>query len=414
MSFFGITTFNVCNFRTESLWYWNENHRVMRVGVIGGGVNGTAIAYFLKKFGAEDVTIFEKNNIGGISTSKSIGIVRHHYANPHHIKIVKRSREILERLEDFIDRTGDFRKNGYLGVAGYENEDTFTEIVNNQQQLGIDVELLDPEELPEYLPAINPEGLAIGALEKDAGFADPYQISMGFANKARELGVEIKTDTEVKNIETDGKGAIESIITSSENYSFDFLVNCAGPYGSVIAEMVDIEIPKKWYEVKVTVLSASTSYDAQLPTMSDMDSAFYTKPEEGGDFIASGFNDPEMDDLEGGFEGVTTDDLNKLSELLEFRLPGYADAKLANTWSGIITASPDWYQIVGIPKGMHNFYNMINGSGHGFKEAPAFAESIAQDILSKDPEFDLHPYRLERFDENDQIKGAYGSAGWFG
>jgi len=52
----------------------------MRIGVIGGGVYGSSIAYFLTEFG-EDVVLLEKGNLGGVSTSKSAGIVRHHYSN---------------------------------------------------------------------------------------------------------------------------------------------------------------------------------------------------------------------------------------------------------------------------------------------------------------------------------------------
>jgi sarcosine oxidase subunit beta len=130
----------------------------------------------------------------------------------------------------------------------------------------------------------------------------------------------------------------------------------------------------------------------------------YVKPEPGGEFIVGGIDRPRIDP-ERGLEGVDSEHLRRIGERLEYRLPEYADAAVVDTWSGEIGVTPDSNQIVGIPRGMENFFNMVGGSGHGFKEAPAFAESVAQQILALEPRFDLSPYRLERFDERSEFEG---------
>jgi sarcosine oxidase subunit beta len=383
----------------------------MRIGIIGGGVYGSSIAYFLSKFG-EDVVLFEKNDLGGISTSKSAGIVRHHYSNRHHIEIMSRGREILEGLEDHVGRSGGFRQNGYLGVVGPEHEETLREIVDIQRDIGLDVELVEPDEMSEYLPGIDTTDISIGSYESQAGFADPYQVATGFAKRAGELGAEIHGNTPVTDIEHDD-GTVSAVKTESDRHDVDYVVNAGGPYGHEVADMVGLDVPLTWYEVKIAVLTADRSYGSDRPTLSDMGKAFYTKPEQGGEFLIGGFNDPEMDEPDEQYETVTTEDLNKITEFLEYRLSGYADAKLVNTWSGVITASPDWHQIIGVPDGYDNFYNVIAGSGHGFKEAAGFAESIAQEIAGEKPRYDLSPYRSERFETGDEIQGRYDSAGWF-
>jgi len=38
------------------------------------------------------------------------------------------------------------------------------------------------------------------------------------------------------------------------------------------------------------------------------------------------------------------------------RLPDFADAKVVESWSELITASPDWHQLIGTPDGWNNFY----------------------------------------------------------
>ncbi|MDG5777332.1 FAD-dependent oxidoreductase [Haloarculaceae archaeon H-GB2-1] len=383
------------------------------IGIVGGGLYGSAIAYFLTEFGDEDtsVTVFEKDDLGGISTARSAGILRHHYSNRRHVEIVSRSREIMESLEDHVGHDGGFTQNGFLVGAGPEEADALRDIVAVQQDLGLDVELLDPQEMDAYLPALDADGFEVGAYESQAGFADPYRVATGFASAASSQGATIHTDTPVVDVERDG-GEVTAVRTGEGRHEVDVLVNAAGPFGAEVAAMVDVDVPLSWYEVKVAVLTADTPYDADLPTFSDVDDAIYTKPEHGGDFIVGGFNDPPMDAPDAGFETMHDDDYETLVEWFDRRMPGYADAKVVDSWSGVITPSPDWHQIIGRPAGLENFYNAVAGSGHGFKEAAGFAESIAQDVLGRTPRFDLSPYRLERFAEGDELESRYSSASW--
>lgn len=373
----------------------------MRIGIIGGGIYGTAIAYFLQELGDVDVVLFEKQEIGGESTSRSAGIVRHHYARQRHIELAKRGREILEELEIYVGQHGGFRQNGYLALTGDTNEEMFHETIEKQKQVGLDVTLLDPSELDNHLPGIDASGVTAAALEREAGFADPYLVAQGFAKAAQQSGADLRSQTEVVDIKIDG-GVVTAVETADGTEEVDFLVNAAGPWGAEVGQMVGLDIPLTWYESKVVVLSAAEPYDSETPTLSDSPQQMYVKPEPGGDFIVGGINRPEIDRTVG-LEGITIDYLNQVQEALKRRMPTYADAEVIESWSGIITATPDWYQIVGVPDGYENFYNIVGGSGHGFKEAPGFAESIAQEILGKPPEYDLSPYRFERYEEGELL-----------
>lgn len=373
----------------------------MRIGIIGGGIYGTAIAYFLQELGDVDVVLFEKQEIGGESTSRSAGIVRHHYARQRHIELAKRGREILEELEIYVGQNGGFRQNGYLALTGDTNEEMFHETIEKQKQVGLDVTLLDPSELDNHLPGIDASGVTAAALEREAGFADPYLVAQGFAKAAQQSGADLRSRTEVVDIKIDG-GVVTAVETTDGTEEVDFLVNAAGPWGAEVGQMVGLDIPLTWYESKVVVLSAAEPYDSETPTLSDSPQQMYVKPEPGGDFIVGGINRPEIDRTVG-LEGITIDYLNQVQEALKRRMPTYADAEVIESWSGIITATPDWYQIVGVPDGYENFYNIVGGSGHGFKEAPGFAESIAQEILGKPPEYDLSPYRFERYEEGELL-----------
>jgi sarcosine oxidase subunit beta len=377
----------------------------MRIGVIGGGVYGVSTAYFLKRFGADEVIVFEKGNIAGESTGYSAGIVRHHYAHDVQIRMAKRGREILANLSEYTGSDGGFRNNGYVVLADPDREAEFRETVALQRDLGIDVDLVEPDDLTDHLPAIDPTGVTIGAVEHEAGFADPYLVATGFANAAADLGVEVRTGTRVTGIEADG-GTATAIETEGERVPVDYVVNAAGPWGREVGEMIGVDLPLERHESKIAVLESETPYGPDLPTLADptRQPDMYTKPEPGGEFVGGGLQRPTVDS-ERGLEGGGTEFLREVSERLDRRLPGYADAQVAETWSGVITVTPDAIQIAGVPRGWENVFNVVGGSGHGFKEAPAFAESIAQTVLGEEPRIDLTPYRLERFREDAAFSG---------
>jgi sarcosine oxidase subunit beta len=382
----------------------------MRIAIIGGGVYGTAIAYFLRRFSDHEVLLLERDAIASASTGKSAGIVRHHYSHPEHIQFAKRGREILEELPTHLGEDGGFHQNGYLIVAGEENEAKFRENVQLQKEVGVDVELIDPGDLTDYIPHISDEGVTVAALEKEAGFADPYLVATSFAQKAAELGATVRTNSRVVGIESEG-GTVQAIETDAETIPVDFVVNAAGPWAAKIARMIGLDLPLNRYEAKVVVLESSNAYTPEYPTVSDVDLGLYTKPEGSGNFIAGGMereSGHESIENREDLEGVTTDNLRRLGALIERRLPGYDDASVVETWSDFITAPPDWHQIVGVPNGYQNFYVVAGGSGHGFKEAPGFAESVAEDILGQTPTNDLTRYRAERFDEGHVFTGGYG------
>jgi len=383
----------------------------MRIAIIGGGVYGTAIAYFIKEIDeSHDVQLFEKDTIAAASTGKSAGIVRQHYSHDIQIRFAKRGREILEQFPERVGQEAGFHQNGYLIMAGEENEEQFRHNIDLQQSIGLDVDLLEPSELTEFVPGIDAEGVTVAAIEHEAGFADPYLVATGFANAARELGAEIHTDTPVTDIETKNNRVV-AIKTEEDQHPADLVINAAGPWAADVAEMVDITLPLLRYEAKVVTLSASKKYTPEYPTASDIDLGLYAKPETSGEFISGGMErNGGHESITGRseLEGVTTANLEVLSELFEKRLPGYSDASVVNSWSELITAPPDWHQIIGVPSGIEGFYIAAGGSGHGFKEAPGFAESIAESIVGKEPSHDLSRYHPDRFDSGDRFVGGYG------
>lgn len=378
------------------------------VGIIGGGVYGLSIAYYLSEFGSADleVTVFERNALASETTGYSAGIVRHHYTHRVPIETAIRGRELLAEFESVAGSDGGFRQNGYLVLTDTDHVDEFNALIDRQRRLGLEVERIEPSDLESRLPGIDPAGVALGAYEPQAGFADPYLVATDYAAGARNNGVDIRTGTPVTDLITDGT-TVTAIETDTGREPIDLVVNAAGPWGREVASMAGIDVPLEWYESKVAVLRGDEPYGVDTPTLSDHSASpdMYLKPEPGGDVIVGGIDRPPVD-REAGLQGVDESFLHAVGDRLESRLPTFADAAVVDSWSGVISVTPDSHQIVGVPAGIDNLYNALGGSGHGFKEAPAFGESIALAILGNTPRVDLEAYRLERFADGNTLSGV--------
>ncbi|MGO8055855.1 NAD(P)/FAD-dependent oxidoreductase, partial [Rhizobium leguminosarum] len=68
---------------------------------------------------------------------------------------------------------------------------------------------------------------------------------------------------------------------------------------------------------------------------------------------------------------------------------------VARAWAGLYDMTPDAHPIIGWAH--EGVYAACGFSGHGFMQSPAVGRAAAQEILEGASEFDLTPFRLERF-----------------
>jgi sarcosine oxidase subunit beta len=147
----------------------------MRVIVIGGGIIGLSSAYALLKEGV-DVTIVEKNNIGGGMTERSNGGIRSQFSTPINIELSKRSLEVWDSFEKEFGVDIDFRKNGYLILTRDEDKaENFKKNIKFQNEHGVDSLFLSPKEATRYCPELRTENVIAAAYSAEDGVGDPEE-----------------------------------------------------------------------------------------------------------------------------------------------------------------------------------------------------------------------------------------------
>jgi len=368
--------------------------------IVGGGVVGCSIAFHLAKMGMEKVLLLEKNLLASGSTGKCAGGIRQQFSTAINIQICMASVKFLERFQEETGSQAKFHQNGYLLLASTEEEaQLFEENVQLQKSFGLNVKKISPEEAKEIVPQLNVEDIVAACFCPTDGYADPHEITMGFANKARELGVKISIKEEAKKIVVDGR-RVEGIITTEGEVRADWVVDAAGPHASIIARMVGVELPVSPQRRQILVTQPSKLYSGKIPMVIDVHNHLYFRPETGDLVLMGGHEGREEKpcDPDNYDEGVDFDFMARISEKAIHRVPMFEELRVMRGWAGLYEVTPDRSAILG-ETSVEGFLLATGFSGHGFMQAPAVGKLIAELIIKGGTSIDISPLNLRRFEE---------------
>src|SRR5690625_2852311 len=211
------------------------------VAVIGGGIVGCAVAYYLSKSGLETILI-EKNDIASGTSSRCDGNVTIVDKDPgFDSQMSLKSQELTIELKEELEIPFEYRELGSILVCDNDDEmEAAVEWVKTQNDAGLKFNVLDPQDIRNESPyfADNiPGGLEC---ETDS-LINPYLFCYSLVDKAKkEYGLRTFTQRKVTNITKDEDFTIE---TTNGTFTAKKVVNAAGVWAPFIGEMLSIDIP---------------------------------------------------------------------------------------------------------------------------------------------------------------------------
>jgi sarcosine oxidase subunit beta len=348
------------------------------VVIIGGGAMGTSVAYHLAKLGQTDVVVLERESLGGGSTSKAAGGIRAQFTDELNVRIAMRSMAEFQAL----DRVGGigFTRNGYLFLLDSEEDaERFQRAQVVQHALQVPSRMLTPADAKELVPALVTEDLVAAAFCPIDGHATPEAVVQAYAGSAGAQGVRILQNLPVERIVRFGD-RVHSVETSSGRIRTDTIVCTAGVWSRDVGNMAGLDIPVQGEPRWVHYTPADGGLPDPLPLTIDFTTGFYFHREGTG--LVFGGREPTI-------EGVAS----KATR----RLPVLAELPIQSSWWGYYEMSPDHNAIVGETSELRRFLYATGFSGHGFQQAPAVGEHLAELVVGKEPTLDLAPLSLDRF-----------------
>jgi sarcosine oxidase, subunit beta len=351
------------------------------VVVIGGGAMGASTAWHLAELGITDVVLLERDALGSGSTSKSAGGVRAQFADTLNVRIALRSIAEFEQFEERLGVDIGLHQTGYLFLLDTEEDGaTFRRALALQAELGVQSREISVAEALEIVPGLAPEGLVAATFCPSDGYVTPEAVVGGWAAAARERGVRVRQGETANRIDVHG-GRIRAVGTSKGRFETNTVVCAAGVWSRDVAALVGIELPVDGERRWMHYTPESGGLPRPLPLTIDFGTSFYFHSEGQGLVF-------------GGRESS----LEELAEHAARRLPVLAELPVQSSWWGYYEMSPDHNAIVGEVSEPGRFLYATGFSGHGFQQAPAVGEHLAQLVAGLEPTLDLSPFALDRFE----------------
>ena len=184
--------------------------------IVGGGVVGTAIAYFAALRGMS-CTLLEKGVVGSGASNAASGVLSSSPGQDGYARLGRRSLELFHELAPSLrEESGvdiELEECGELILALDESEVIALQGLRRQlSELGADARWIESDDLLQMEPALNPA--VMGAIyEPDVCRVNNQRLSDALASAARRRGAVIRQGVEVTGLLMDG-GQVTGVNTS--------------------------------------------------------------------------------------------------------------------------------------------------------------------------------------------------------
>ena len=384
--------------------------------VVGGGIVGTATAYFAARAGAR-VTLLESEHVGYGASGRNPGFVWLHCRNPGFaLEISLATRRLYPQLAEELPLDFEFRESG--GVIYFLTEAqgaAFAEFAAKRRADGLDVTLIDGAEVRRLVPPIREDVLGATHCAEDAHINTPLLVR-ALAEGARAEGAAIEEGVAATGLLRSGDDVV-GVTTTSGDMEADVVVAAAGVWTPALLREVGVELPIGAERLQVIATEPlprliepvvygplATKQYALFRDLPSWKPADFTAPYEdesgiemlqlvaqranGEILLGCPMDYPAELDLRPTLAGLAA-----TAAAITEDFPGLRDAPVSRMWAGLLPYTTDTIPVIDSP--MHGLY-VASGHVYGNAAGPMTGKLLAQLVLDEEPEIDLSECRLDR------------------
>ena len=380
--------------------------------IIGAGVTGTMIARELSKY-LLDVVILDKNNDAGDATSSANSAIIHSGYDPEpgslkakfNVLGNKKYPELVKQLDV------PFIQCGSLTITTEDEQlPVLKELAERSRINGVEVQLLNKEEVLKKEPNINPE--VKGALfAPTAGIIDPFNLVVHAMENAIDNGVKFLRNQEVLDIKKEND--IYIVKTNKEELAAKIVINAAGLKSDKIASMIeDIDwaiTPRKGEYFLLDHYAEGLVNHTIFPLPSKKGKGVLVSQTSSGNYIVGPSSEPaDPDDV--STDGATLSNIRKAATLM---VPSIPFNQTIRVFAGERATCTRHDFIIEYAKSDKHFINVAGIESPGLASSPAIAEYVVEELvrpiieLKNKPSFNpcIKPYhRMHYLSEEEQLE----------
>jgi len=373
--------------------------RTADVVVIGAGVQGCSIAYNLAKMGVKDVVVLEKGTICSGSTGRCGAGIRAQWGTEMNCRFGLAAVEKFEQLHEELGMDCGLNQSGYLMVAYKESEfDQLQKSMKLQNSLGIDTRVVSYSEAREICPGLAADDAVGFTFHNRDGHADPFLTTFAYMEAAKRLGVTFHRFTEVTDVKT-VSGRIAGVVTNRGEIDAPVVVNAAGGYSQIIANMAGVRIPN-FSERHEIIITEPVEPGVCPPMLMSFSGNYYIQQRPHGSIIGGCSPEGHPEDYE---MGSSWDFLEMMSRTFIKLLPRTKGVRVVRQWSGLYNMTPDRQPILCEADNVKGFFLSCGYSGHGFMFGPISGELLTQLVIGQEPWIPIDMLHYSRFERGELL-----------
>jgi sarcosine oxidase subunit beta len=392
----------------ERMWRSHDLKKSYDVVIIGAGVHGLAIAYYLGKRGLTNVAVLDKGYLGGGASGRNTAIIRSNYRTPEGVAFYDESLKLYETLALELDYNVMFSQQGHLTVAHTDRGvTTLRERAETNRLLGVNSRLVTPKEIAAMVPGMDVserahQPILAGLYHPPGGIIRHDAVVWGYARGVDRLGIEIHPFTEVTAITTkspNGTGArrVEGVVTNRGAVAARTVVNATAGWCSTIAHMAGVELPIVTYPLQALVTERLKPWLHHVIVSATLH--VYVNQTDRGEVVIG----EEIDPYASYSMRSTLRFLeNAAAHTLEL-FPCLGRVKVLRQWAGLCDMPPDFAPIIGPVAEVEGFILDVGWGTYGFKAGPAAGSRVAELIATGKVPAVLQPFRLWRFADLEPV-----------
>lgn len=416
------------------------------VVVVGGGIVGTAAAYYLARRGLS-VALIEKGYVAGEQSSRSWGWCRQQNRDRREMPLSVLSMNLWDALANDIGKDLGFRRCGLVyatddekTLAGWEAWRPVAE------EFGVDTHMLNAAQATARIPATRRKW--VGGLHSVAdGKGEPSLAAPILAEGARALGATIHQDCAAYGLDVTG-GRISGVHTELGTIRADAVICAAGAWASRFLRPHGVVFPQA--SVRQTALRTKPTanvgevlYSSDFAMTRRLDGSytlaisgratleltpqgirfsrefmpqfiqrlkavqvglgksFLTGPDSLSALLS---NDPAV------FKNTRTVDPAPMRRLVKAIMdnvrntfPQLADMEIDHAWGAFVDCTPDAVPVISPVDSLQGLYLAAGCSGHGFGLGPGIGYLVAQMAANDTLAVDARHFRLSRLVDGSKV-----------
>ena len=360
--------------------------------VVGGGVNGGAIAYNLSKRGKK-VLLLEKDVVVSKSSAAAAGMLGAQAELEEDgplFQLARKSRAMFGGLEKELKELSGIdieliNKGMYKVAQSTKEETTLKRIIAMQKSVGEEAEWLTAHEMRSKEPTLSEAVIGAMHIPKDGQVSAP-QLAMGFIKSATALGAVIKEYIEVHTLKI-VNGVIKGVKTNEGDFYSESVIVAGGAWSKKLLDQTDIQL--EMYPVKGECFSVTTH--RPLLTGTIFSHGCYLVPKKGGRLIVGATVKPYTFN-----QDVTVDGISSLMEKATRLVPSILDAQWEKAWAGIRPQTGDGLPYLDEHPEINGLFIATGHFRNGILLAPITGELMADLVERKTSIEDQHHFSLNR------------------